>query len=70
MDTNELNAEMARSGITKPMLAQKMGISKKRLYSRFKGESSFKQDEIASISKILHLSPTRILEIFFTELVS
>ncbi|MCH5209445.1 MAG: DUF739 family protein [Oscillospiraceae bacterium] len=70
MNIDDLNAEIARQGLTKPQLAKQMGISKKRLYSRLKGETTFKQEEIQKIASILHLDNNKIMNIFFAELVS
>ena len=56
MNTDDLNAEIARNGLTKPQLAKKIGVSKKCLYSRLKGETSFKQEEIQKIASILGLN--------------
>lgn len=70
MNINDLNAEIARKGMTKPQLARKMGISKKRLYSRLKGETTFKQEEIKMISVILDLDESKIISIFFADSVS
>ena len=70
MNFNNLNAEIARKGLTKPQLAEKMGISKKRLYSRLSGKTNFKQEEIQKISIILQLSDRDIINIFFADEVS
>lgn len=70
MNTNDLNAEIARCGLTKPELAKKIGISKKCLYSRLRGETSFKQEEIKKIAFILNLDEGKIMNIFFADLVS
>lgn len=70
MNTNDLNAEIARCGLTKPQLAKKMGISKKRLYSRLSGKTNFKQEEIQIIASILNLNEAKIMKIFFEEFVS
>lgn len=70
MNKNELNAEIARNGLTIPRLAELIKMDKKTLYSRIKGETSFKQSEIAAISAVLKLSGQRILEIFFSEEVA
>ena len=70
MNVDDLNAEIARCGLTKPQLAKKMGISKKRLYSRLSGKTNFKQEEIQMIEFILNLDETKIMRIFFAELVS
>ena len=70
MNTDDLNAEIARNGLTKPQLAKTIGVSKKCLYSRLKGETSFKQEEIQKIASILGLNEEKIMNIFFAELVS
>ena len=70
MNIAELRAEMARQNITIPQLADLVNVSKKTLYSRFKEETAFTQPEIANISKVLHLSATRIFVIFFADLVA
>ena len=70
MNMDDLNAEIARHGYTKPQLAKRMGISKKRLYSRLKGDTTFKQEEIQEIAQILELEEEKIMSIFFAELVS
>lgn len=66
MNIKDLNAEIARQDLSVPKLADKLGVSKKTLYSRFKGETSFKQDEIYEISKVLKLNKDKIFKIFFT----
>lgn len=70
MNINDLNAEIARRGLTIPKLAELVGIDKKTLYSRMKCETSFKQTEIVKISKILNLSKDKIFGIFFADSVS
>lgn len=70
MNVNDLNAEIARCGLSVPKLAKIIDIDKKTLYSRMNGETSFKQPEIAAISKALRLSDDKILSIFFADNVS
>ena len=70
MNIAELKAEMARQNITIPQLANSIKVSKKTLYSRFKGETCFTQPEIATIAKILNLSNTKIFVIFFADVVA
>lgn len=70
MNISELKAEMARNDITIPQLADSISVSKKTLYSRFKGETSFTQPEIVAIAKALKLSNTKIFAIFFAEEVA
>lgn len=70
MNINELKAEIARHDLTIPKLAEKINMSKKTLYSRVKGETSFTQSEISLIASTLSLSKERIIEIFFDEKVA
>ncbi len=70
MNISELNAELARKNISIPELAKLMGVSKKLIYSRFKGETSFKHDEICKIVNILSLSQEKMMLIFFSRQVS
>ena len=70
LNAAELRAEIFRKGLSVPRLAELMKISKKRLYSRINGDSSFTQSEITSIANILGLNGERILDIFFGEKVS
>ena len=70
MNLDELSAEMARKHISIPELAVRMKVSKKVLYSRFKGETSFKHDEICRIINILDLNQQKVLLIFFSDKVS
>lgn len=70
MNINELNSELGRKGITIPKLAELVGIGKKAMYERFKGEAQFKQNEILIIKKVLKLSDDRLMEIFFSDEVA
>ncbi len=70
MNIKELQIEMIKQDISIPELAEKIGISKKTLYSRIKEETPFRQDEISNISQVLCLAPERILEIFFADKVA
>jgi plasmid maintenance system antidote protein VapI len=70
MNANELRAEIARHELTIPKLADMMQMSKKTLYSRVKGETSFTQQEISLIANVLSLSKERIIDIFFDEEVA
>lgn len=70
MNYDNLNAEIARCRLSIPTLAEKIGISKKTLYSRMRGETTFCQKEISAISNVLKLNGKQILDIFFNELVS
>lgn len=70
MNFDDLNAEIARCGLSIPKLADKIGIGKKTMYSRMRGETSFNQAEISKISNVLKLDDDKILSIFFGNHVS
>lgn len=70
MNVNELKAEIVRHNLTIPKLADLINMSKKTLYSRIKGETSFTQVEISTIAHVLSLSKDRIMDIFFDEKVA
>lgn len=70
MNLNDLNAEIARCNLSIPKLATLIGLDKKTLYSRMKGETAFKQPEIVKISQVLNLTQEKILSIFFADSVS
>ena len=70
MNILELKREMARQNISIPQLAEKLGVSKKLIYSRFSGKTPFTQPEICHISKILQLDNNAIMRIFFSPKVS
>lgn len=70
MNLVELKVQMLRKGFTISSLAKEMGVSKKRLYSRFNGTHDFTQEEIQLISDLLNLNGTQIIKIFFTSKVS
>lgn len=65
MNAKELAAELARNSISIPKAADSIGIGKKAFYSKMKGESEFKQSEISKLKNLLHLSDSRVSEIFF-----
>ena len=65
MNANELRAELARSGLSIPQAAEKIGIGKKAFYCKLEGTSEFKQREIKALKQLLSLSDTRVSDIFF-----
>ena len=70
MDFTELKIAMVKKEMNIPALAAAMGVSKKLLYSRMKGETPFTQREITQIAKILGLDQGDIIKIFFNQKVS
>ncbi len=69
MNINDLRAEIARNNLSIPKLAKLIDMNKKTLYKRINGEVSFTQKEILAISRVLNLSPDKIMSIFFAEKV-
>ncbi len=70
MNIPELKAAIARKGFTIPTLAEAIGISKKTLYMKINGDTSFTQKEISAIATALNLTNDEIIMIFFTEKVA
>lgn len=70
MNVDDLRAEIARRNLSVPKLAELIKIDKKTLYTRMNGETSFKQEEISAIAKVLELSSEKIMSIFFADAVS
>ncbi len=70
MNMANLKAEIARNNLSIPQLARLVHMDKKTLYSRINGKTSFKQSEIAAISKVLELKKDEIMSIFFADMVS
>lgn len=67
MNSNELNAELARNNLSIPKAAEAIGIGKKAFYAKMNGESQFKQTEIMRLKKLLKLSDDRVGAIFFAD---
>lgn len=67
MNESALRAEIARNHLSIPALANTMGIGKKALYAKMKGESEFKQSEIKKLKSVLSLSDDQIIQIFFAD---
>ena len=65
MDYNGLKSEIVRNGLTIPKVAELIGIGKKALYQKMRGETQFKQKEIRDLKNLLSLSDERVNELFF-----
>lgn len=59
-----LEAEMARNGISKTLLAQKLNLSQKGLYLKLSGETDF---TLTEIKKIQNLFKGLTLEYLFAD---
>lgn len=64
MNSNELQIELVKHGLSVPAAADLIGIGKKAFYSKMKGTTQFKQSEIRSLKELLSLSNERTADIF------
>ena len=67
MNERELRAAIARNGLSAPKLAKRIGINKKTIYKKMRGETQFTQKEISAIAEQLHLTDDDLLAIFFAK---
>ena len=65
MNIPELNAAIARIGVSRKRLATELGISRTCMYNKLCGTAEFKGSEIKTLAQILCLSATEVNEIFF-----
>lgn len=65
LDSEKLNAVIARSGIKKKHIAQIMEISPQQLYNKLNRKCSFSGCEINVLRELLHLNDPLAIEIFF-----
>ena len=68
-DSELLNDEISKSGMTVTFIARKMGITREGFYKKLNNETEFKASEIVALQSILRLSNKRRDEIFFTKKV-
>jgi len=64
-DIIRLNDKIRNSGLKLVFLAKKAKITPPSLYRRLRGEASFDVDEAEVIGRLLGLSHTEMLDIFF-----
>ena len=65
VDITKLNVALARNGITREKLAERIGIALSTMGRKISGESDFYRHEIIEISKELNLTEDATREIFF-----
>lgn len=70
MKINELKAEIVRNGLDIESFADSIGVGRTTMWRRFGNPDTFTLGEITSMAKVLNLSGTRIIEIFFDEKVA
>lgn len=68
-DSELLNDEISKSGMTVTFIARKMGITREGFYKKLNNETEFKASEIVALQSILRLSNKRRDEIFFAKKV-
>lgn len=59
----ELLGEMVKHGITRKMLADKLGITSKTLFNKINGKTDFTWEEVKKIRSIV--APTKTLDELF-----
>ena len=64
-NSSELNAAIARAGISKKALAEEMGQTYFGLWKKIRNKSEFKATEILTIQKLLNLTSSQRDRIFF-----
>lgn len=67
VNTNCLRDEIRVRGVSKSSLCEKMGINMQSLNNKLSGRTSFRAEEIYSLSKALFLSDEELLRIFFAD---
>ena len=70
MNKELLRYYMARNGMNADALSQSIGIDAGTFSRKCNGHSDFTHSEILKIAKILALTDTEIIDIFFAERVS
>ena len=68
-DYSKLKGRIKEKNLTQEELANKIGINKSTISLRLNNQSSFIQDEIDKIIKILDIPAEEIKKYFFTEKV-
>lgn len=68
-DVKELEAAIARAGVTKRELARALGISETALYNKLCAKAEFKASEIFIMQKKLNLTNEQRDNIFFAGFV-
>lgn len=66
MDSNKLKAKIIECGLTYKEMHELLNISRTSFFSKLKGKTQFKLDEVEAIVIILNLSKEDIIKIFFT----
>ncbi len=67
-DTKELNAAIARMGMTKKVIAAALGLSPAGFWKKLSNVSEFKAAEIKKLQRLLNLSDDERDRIFFASI--
>ncbi len=65
MNVSEFKIELIKHNMTVPELAKMIGMDKGTIYSRLRGDTEFKHNEICAIRDAMKISDDRLLTIFF-----
>lgn len=65
MNASEFKIELIKNNMTVPELAKLIGMDKGTIYSRLRGDTEFKHNEICAIRDAMKISNDRLLAIFF-----
>lgn len=65
MNASEFKIELIKNNMTVPELAKMIGMDKGTIYSRLRGDTEFKHNEICAIRDAMKISDDRLLTIFF-----
>ena len=66
-NTKMLEAAIALSGLTKTIIAEKIGISRSAFFKKMRNESEFKATEIVKLQELLALTTEERNRIFFAK---
>lgn len=64
-DVKLLSDKIKESGYRKNWIAKQLHMAYGVLISRLRGDTEFKQEEIAGLSRLLNLTTNDIMQIFF-----
>lgn len=65
VDTNKLKGKIVERGMTQAEVAEKIGISKATYYRKMKEGGNFSIEEVNKMTKIIPLSDSEAINIFF-----
>lgn len=70
MNFEKLQSVLKESHISIPQFAEIVGVKKKAMYQKMRGETEFKRSEIKKAKVALNLSDEKLIDIFFADVVA